>query len=65
MIIGVIFFLGVPWYLPTGSYKPVILGFPYWGLIVFVMSIILSAFLTYVLKHEWQLEDESEVREEN
>jgi hypothetical protein len=64
VIFLIIFFLGVPWYLPVGSYEPIILGFPYWALIVLVMSLIMSAFLTYVLNKEWQMEDEEEVKED-
>jgi hypothetical protein len=60
IILGVITLLIVPWYLPTGSYKPLIFGIPYWALIVIVMSLILSAFLSYVIKHEWQIEEDDE-----
>ncbi len=58
--IGIILLLLVPWYLPAGSYEPLIFGFPYWALIVIGMSIVLSAFLSYVIKYHWHIEEESE-----
>jgi uncharacterized membrane protein len=60
IIFGVIFLLSVPWYLPAGSYQPLVLGMPYWALIVIIMSVVLSSFLTYVIKHHWQLDEEDE-----
>ncbi|WP_409252087.1 hypothetical protein V1502_18640 [Bacillus sp. SCS-153A] len=56
IIIG-IFLLSVPWYLPAGS-SYIIMGAPYWGWIVVIASLAMSAYLTHVLKHEWQIEDE-------
>lgn len=64
IIFAFIFFLGVPWYLPVGTYEPIILGFPYWAFIVLLMSVVLSGFLTYVLKYEWNLEEEYDIKEE-
>ncbi|HET7578312.1 MAG TPA: hypothetical protein VFK33_03450 [Bacillales bacterium] len=60
IILGIIFVLNVPWYFPTGSYKPLIWGIPYWAWIIIIMSVIFSAFLTYVFKYEWNLVEEEE-----
>lgn len=64
VIFGLIFLAGVPWYLPAGSYKPLIWGIPYWVWIVFSASLALSLFLTYVLKREWRMEEAEQETEE-
>ncbi|AQS55976.1 MAG: hypothetical protein LOD88_13655 [Novibacillus thermophilus] len=65
MVLGLIFLLSVPWYFPQGSYQPLIFGIPYWALFIIAVSIALSAFLTYVLKYEWHMEEEaSHVKED-
>jgi hypothetical protein len=64
IVFGMIFALLNPWYFPTGSYEPLIWGIPYWALIIIGVSLALSAFLTYVLKYEWQLEEEDEQTKE-
>lgn len=61
-VLVVIILLGVPWYLPVGSIYPIIAGFPYWAFISLVMSVALSAFLTYVVRNWW---DMSELVEES
>lgn len=62
IVLGLIFLLCVPWYFPQGSYKPLIFGIPYWALFIIAASIALSAFLTYVLKYEWHMEEEEASR---
>ncbi|MFC7062403.1 hypothetical protein [Halobacillus seohaensis] len=64
IILGIIFALITPWYFPAGSYKPLFWGIPYWAFIIIGASILLSAYLTYILKYEWQLEEENEEAEE-
>jgi hypothetical protein len=65
IVFGIIFLLSFPWYLPAGSYKPLILGMPYWAWIVLIVSLALSAFLTYAIKFQWHMEDEeTNVKEE-
>lgn len=49
--------LTVPWYLPQGSYEPIIFGFPYWALISIFMSIVLAVFMSWVIKTQWKEED--------
>lgn len=45
--------LTVPWYLPKDSYEPIIFGFPYWTLITLFMSIVLAAFMSWVIHTQW------------
>lgn len=58
VVFGVLFLLSVPWYLPVGSYKPLILGIPYWGWIVILVSLAFSATITYAIKYLWITEEE-------
>jgi hypothetical protein len=55
-VLVVIILLGVPWYLPQGTIEPVIMGFPYWAFISFLMTAILSLFLGYVINRCWDME---------
>lgn len=65
IVLGVLFFLSVPWYLPTGSYKPMILGLPYWAWIILLDTLALSITLTIALKKLWITEtDKTEEGEE-
>ncbi|UOR13557.1 hypothetical protein [Halobacillus amylolyticus] len=63
IVFGILFVLINPWYFPTGSYQPLFLGIPYWALIIIGASMLLSAFLTYVLKYQWHLEEDEEEQE--
>ncbi|WP_085524343.1 hypothetical protein [Tuberibacillus sp. Marseille-P3662] len=66
VILGIIIILSVPWYFPTGSYEPLFFGVPYWAFIVIGVSFILSAFINYVIKYQWNLiEDEEEQAKED
>ncbi|WP_152656576.1 hypothetical protein [Oceanobacillus sp. CFH 90083] len=64
VVLIVLFVLSVPWYLPTGSYEPFILGVPYWAWIILGVSLAISIVLTYILKHHWHMTDEEELWEE-
>ncbi|MBM7585717.1 hypothetical protein JOC86_002259 [Bacillus pakistanensis] len=57
IILG-IFLLSIPWYLPEGSSYILAFGIPYWGWMVLAASLGMSIYLTYVLNHEWQMEEE-------
>ncbi|MDY0393495.1 hypothetical protein ACFSMW_17990 [Virgibacillus halophilus] len=59
-----LFVLSVPWYLPTGSYEPLIFGVPYWAWIIIGISLIISAALSYILRNCWHMTDEDEMWEE-
>ena len=55
----------VPWYLPIGSYEPLIFGVPYWALIILAFSLFLCGFLSWVTLKEWDIveaEEEAEKR---
>jgi len=58
IVLIVLYVLSVPWYLPKGTYAPIILGIPYWGWIVLGVSLAISITLTYVIKNYWQLTNE-------
>ncbi|MFD1414931.1 hypothetical protein [Oceanobacillus jeddahense] len=64
IILLILLIFSVPWYLPTGSYEPFILGIPYWAWIILGVSLIISVVLTLILKYCWQMTDEEEMREE-
>ncbi|WP_407719708.1 hypothetical protein [Oceanobacillus kimchii] len=61
-IVMVIILLGnVPWYFSVGSYKPLILGIPYWAFIIVIFSLLLCAYLSWLCIHQWNIvEDEEE-----
>ncbi|WP_245992719.1 hypothetical protein [Prauserella muralis] len=53
--------LGVPWYLPPGVIEPVVLGLPLWTIVAIGSSILLCAYLTWVISAHWNMvEDEEE-----
>jgi ABC-type multidrug transport system permease subunit len=58
-LVGIILLM-VPWYFPKNAVNPVIFGFPLWAFVSLVMAGVLSAFLSYILKNYWILEDEGE-----
>lgn len=63
IILIILYVLCVPWYLPEGSFNPIILGVPYWALIIMGVSLLVSITLTYILKHHWHVADEEEESE--
>lgn len=65
IVLIVLYVLSVPWYLPKGTYTPIILGIPYWGWIVLGVSLAISITLTYVIKNYWHLSDEENKDKEN
>ncbi|WP_231687890.1 hypothetical protein [Bacillus sp. FJAT-27251] len=58
----VIILLGnVPWYFSDSMVEPYIFGFPLWGFIILIFSVILSAYLSWICLTQWNLvEDEEE-----
>ncbi len=48
--------LSVPWYLPEGSYEPVIWGFPYWVLVSLFFTVLLAVFCAWVINFYWSEE---------
>lgn len=60
----VIFILLNPWYFPSGGEPVLIYGVPLWALIIILMSIVLSLYITYVIHYHWDTEDDENIREE-
>jgi len=60
VVLLVLYALSVPWYFPKGSYNPIILGVPYWAIVVMGVSLAISITLTYILKNCWDMADEEE-----
>lgn len=59
LVIFIIILLMVPWYFPKSAVTPVIFGFPLWAFVSLVMSVVFSAFLSFVLRNYW-IQDEEE-----
>ena len=61
IVMIVILVLGVPWYFPESAVYPIIFGFPLWAFVSVIMTVVLSWYLSYLCKHEWNIvEDEEE-----
>jgi len=56
VVLAIIILAGVPWYLPEGTYNPIIFGFPYWAFISLISTIALAIFLNYVIDKFWDME---------
>ncbi|MEM2498450.1 MAG: hypothetical protein QXR81_08760 [Candidatus Nezhaarchaeales archaeon] len=58
-VFAIIYLIAVPWYFPTGYVGPIILGFPLWALIVFLDTIALASWTTFVYSKyfSWNVED--------
>ncbi|UJL45711.1 hypothetical protein KFZ58_15160 [Virgibacillus sp. NKC19-16] len=65
IVLGILFLLSFPWYLPAGSYEPLIYGIPYWAWIVLIVSIAISATLTFAIKNLWITDEDDSDGEEN
>lgn len=55
-VFAVLFVLLNPWYFPAGPGR-LIAGVPLWALIILGVSLAMSMFIHYVLRHHWQIED--------
>ena len=64
IVMALIMLAGIPWYLPTGSLSPVVLGLPYWMLISIVSSLVLCGYLSWVALNEWDVVEEEEEAEQ-
>ncbi|MFW5855972.1 MAG: hypothetical protein ACOCVB_01730 [Bacillota bacterium] len=64
VVLVIILLIGIPWYLPEGSYSPIILGFPYWAFISVISTVALAVFLNYVIDNYWDMEELEEKIEE-
>ncbi|MCC4722920.1 hypothetical protein [Salinicoccus sp. RF5] len=55
----IIFILLNPWYFPSGD--PVLVyGVPLWALVIMGVTVVLSLYITYVIRYHWEIEDEEE-----
>lgn len=60
----VIFIMLNPWYFPSGGEPVLIYGVPLWAVIIILMSVVLSLYITYVIHYHWDTLDEEETGEE-
>ncbi|MCD2138053.1 MULTISPECIES: hypothetical protein [Salinicoccus] len=60
----VIFIMLNPWYFPSGGEPVLIYGVPLWAIVIIIMSIVLSLYITYVIHYHWDTLDEEENGEE-
>lgn len=60
IVMALIMLSGIPWYLPTGTLQPVVLGVPYWMFISIVSSLVLCGYLSWVALNEWEIVEEAE-----
>ncbi|SFB29122.1 hypothetical protein SAMN04488072_11379 [Lentibacillus halodurans] len=63
IVFGILLALITPWYFPESFGDILIYGMPLWAVIIIIASMLLSAFLSYVIKHHWMLEEENEANE--
>ncbi|CAM4197788.1 hypothetical protein [Lacicoccus alkaliphilus] len=59
-----IFIMLTPWYFPTGGETMLIYGVPLWAIIIILMSMVLSLYITYVIRYHWDTLDEEDTVEE-
>ncbi|GAB3063627.1 hypothetical protein [Virgibacillus ainsalahensis] len=60
IVFGILLALITPWYFPASFGEILILGIPLWAVIIIIASILLSAFLSYVINNYWMVEEENE-----
>ncbi|MCP3026547.1 hypothetical protein [Halobacillus sp. A5] len=63
IILGVLFAMINPWYFPQSFEEILIYGIPLWAVVIIIASLLLSAYLSYVLKYHWVIEEEQEEAE--
>jgi uncharacterized membrane protein len=64
-VIAIISLLTIPWLFPTGSYYPIVGGFPLWMIVSILATIVLAIFLNYVVDKFWDMEQLVEEDSEN
>jgi len=60
----IIFILLNPWYFPSRGEPVLIFGVPLWALVIILMSLVLSLYITYVIHYHWDTDEEEDIREE-
>lgn len=63
IVFGILLALITPWYFPKSFGEIMIYGVPLWAIIIIVASILLSTFLSYVIRYHWVVEEENEIDE--
>lgn len=65
IVLVLIMFGNVPWYFADSMVEPYVFGFPLWGFIILVFSVILSAYLSWLCMTQWNIvENEEEAKRE-
>lgn len=58
--VAILVLAGSPWYLPPGSFEPVILGLPYWVWISVSLSFVFCLYVRWACLRLWNLAEERE-----
>ncbi|TRM10545.1 hypothetical protein FH966_01755 [Lentibacillus cibarius] len=64
VVFGFLIALITPWYFPESFGEVLVYGVPLWAIFIIAASLLLSAFLSYVIKYHWMLEEEEEEHEQ-
>ncbi|MFC3419091.1 hypothetical protein ACFOLA_06325 [Salinicoccus hispanicus] len=59
----IIFILLTPWYFPSAEEPVLIYGVPLWALVIIGVTVLLSLYITYVIRYHWDIEDEESEEE--
>lgn len=51
---------GVPFYLPAGTIRPLVLGLPYWVVLSLVCTLLFAAFTSWLCLRWWNLVEDAE-----
>lgn len=57
VLVGVMILMGIPWYVPTGTIEPLVLGLPAWFWVSVLSAVGLSATVCWACLTQWRLED--------
>jgi hypothetical protein len=58
--LGIAVLAGIPFYLPTGSIRPLVGGVPYWLVLSLVASLAFSAITCWACLRAWNLAEPEE-----
>jgi O-antigen ligase len=57
VLVGIMILAGIPWYVPTGTIEPLVLGLPAWFWVSVLAAVGLSATVCWACLTQWRLED--------
>ena len=63
VVLALVILAAIPWYLPTGSLRPLVWGIPYWILISLFFSLVFCGCISYLCLKEWDIVEEEEQQE--